>query len=153
MQQARLASFLQWSKSSLSLFLKKGGKCFQFLPFGNKIFPCVCACMCASAEVSTASLSQEKVTISSTQFTQSNAPKIELFLTVSWIVVFTPLPASRCIFYEIIELDRTSKLHFWLTVPQTPGMCVKYEYHWKEYTPDPKLTVGRVAHPDTFAFI
>lgn len=80
-------------------------------------------------------------------------PKIELFLSVSLIVVFPPLLARECIFYEIIELVHGHKLHFWLTLKQTTGTCIKNEYRWKKYSPGPKLMVCWVAQPDRFAFI
>lgn len=57
------------------------------------------------------------------------------------IVVFTPLPASECIFNEVIELIHRRKLHLWLTLTETMTVFIKYEYKWKEYSPDPQLTV------------
>lgn len=155
MLQARLASFLQWSKSSLSLFFfpqKKGVTICSF-PWKQHFLLCLCMHVCKVLKYQLLPSAKRRSPSLLHNLLSQVPPKIELFLSVSLIVVFTPVPASECIFYEIIELVHRSKLHFWLTLTQTIGMCIKYEYHWKEYTADPKLTFCRVAHPDRFAFI
>lgn len=137
----RVASFLWWSKRRLPL-LKKRGKVFPGSAPWKQNFPCACARTCAKCWSFNFFSSVKRRSPSLLRNLLSQVPlKIVLFWSVSLIVVFTPLPASKCIFNKVIEFVQRRKLHLWLTLMQTMTVCIKYEYKWKEYSPYPQLMV------------
>lgn len=116
----RLASFLRWSKHSVPLFFpfffKKGKSISRFCPLETKFYLCLGMHVCKVLKYQL--LPSVKRRSPSLLHNCTRCSKNWGFssVTVSLIVVFSPLPASKYIFYELIELVHKRKLHLWLTL-------------------------------------
>ena len=100
MLQARLASFLQWSKSSLPFFFLKGGKVFPLSAPWKQNFPlCLCMHVCKVLKYQPLS-SVKRRSPSLLHNLLSQVPlEIELFLNVSvWLLCLLPYQAVNASF-------------------------------------------------------